>query len=194
MAVKSGAKYYHEACYVCFTCQTPFGQDEAVGAYNVGGDLYCEPCAQEAAAHSAGAPLKNCCKCTKPPTKRMLSALEKVWHPECFLCTNFSCQTSLDGTKFLERNEKPYCKACFSKLFSEKCHGCNKPIEPDSAGAAAPGQCIKSGTRSFHEQCFVCATCKTTLFAAGQSQAYPVNEIMYCKTHAHEKSLELSKS
>ena len=48
---------------------------------------------------------------------------------------------------FHERNNFPYCKACYVELACEKCAGCSKPIT-DKA--------IKALDKDWHVACFVC--------------------------------------
>jgi paxillin len=56
-----------------------------------------------------------CSGCGKPIAGRVVSALDKKWHPEHFVCA--FCMNPLAGGSFLEKNHKAYCRDCHNKLF-----------------------------------------------------------------------------
>jgi paxillin len=58
----------------------------------------------------------SCAGCQQPITGASVDALGKKWHPEHFVCA--FCMNSLAGQAFSEKNQKPYCKPCFTKLFT----------------------------------------------------------------------------
>ncbi|PIK44435.1 putative paxillin [Apostichopus japonicus] len=57
-----------------------------------------------------------CAGCNKPITGRCITAMQKKFHPEHFVCSY--CMKQLNKGTFKEQNDKPYCHTCFEKLFS----------------------------------------------------------------------------
>ncbi len=47
--------------------------------------------------------------------KKMLTALNKTWHPTCFTCS--SCSKQLNDESFLEKNSNAFCKYELINLF-----------------------------------------------------------------------------
>ena len=56
-----------------------------------------------------------CGGCSEPITGRCISALDRKFHPEHFVCA--FCLRQLSQGIFKEQTGKPYCSACFNKLF-----------------------------------------------------------------------------
>lgn len=56
-----------------------------------------------------------CGGCSEPITGRCISALERKFHPEHFVCA--FCLRQLSQGIFKEQKGKPYCSVCFNKLF-----------------------------------------------------------------------------
>jgi hypothetical protein len=73
--------------------------------------------------------LEKCEKCKMPITQKILRALGKAFHPECFSCP--SCQKSLDGIPFtVDKENCAYCLDCYHERFSPRCAACLKVIAP----------------------------------------------------------------
>merc|ERR1711991_921563 len=56
---------------------------------------------------------------------KQVKAVGKKYHVGCFVCNH--CRKPLRGEFHLHEG-KPYCKEDLLNLFSEKCSGCNQPI------------------------------------------------------------------
>ncbi|MEQ2211371.1 hypothetical protein XENOCAPTIV_028127, partial [Xenoophorus captivus] len=56
-----------------------------------------------------------CGGCGEPITGRCVSALDRRFHPEHFVCA--FCLRQLNHGIFKEQKEKPYCTVCYNKLF-----------------------------------------------------------------------------
>lgn len=56
-----------------------------------------------------------CGGCGKPIIGRCISAMDRKFHPEHFVCA--FCLRQLSQGIFKEQKGKPYCSACFDKLF-----------------------------------------------------------------------------
>lgn len=50
-----------------------------------------------------------------------IKCLNKVWHEECFKCTQ--CKSRLTLGKQRERDNWPYCDPCYKSLFAPKGYG-----------------------------------------------------------------------
>lgn len=83
-------------------------------------------------------------------------AENRSWHLHHFTC--FECDKSLGGTRYVMREDRPYCLECFEGLFAENCSTCKKPISNDEAR-------MSHGSRQWHasNKCFVCANCRVGL-------------------------------
>ena len=57
----------------------------------------------------------------------MVTALDEMWHPECFTCVN--CDTILKAYNYVVQDNKQYCKPCHEKLFGPPCSACHKPTK-----------------------------------------------------------------
>lgn len=142
----------------------------------------------------------KCQGCDRPVTDNYLSALQGVWHPECFVCTVSGwwasgdaglsmslrwCQTSLPPSfqeclgsftsgSFFELQGRPYCELHFHQRQGNICHGCSRPVT---------GRCITAAGRKYHPEHFICAYC------LGQLQKGTFREHsdkMYCRA-CHDK-------
>uniref|UniRef100_A0A8B9NFE0 Leupaxin n=1 Tax=Accipiter nisus TaxID=211598 RepID=A0A8B9NFE0_9AVES len=128
----------------------------------------------------------KCQGCDRPVTDNYLSALQGVWHPECFVCTVSGwCQTSLPPSfqeclssfasgSFFELQGRPYCELHFHQRQGNICHGCSHPVT---------GRCITAAGRKYHPEHFICAYC------LGQLQKGTFREHgdkMYCRA-CHDK-------
>ncbi|XP_065747417.1 four and a half LIM domains protein 2 isoform X2 [Phocoena phocoena] len=77
------------------------------------------------------------------------------------------CEDSLFGRKYILREERPYCVACFEALFASTCEECGKLIGCDCKD-------LSYKDRHWHEACFHCSRCRGSLvdkpFAAKEDQ------------------------
>ncbi|XP_072034102.1 paxillin-like isoform X2 [Amphiura filiformis] len=97
---------WHAECFVCGECRTPFNGSSF---FDHGGIPYCE-----IHYHSVRGSL--CAGCNKPITGRCITAMQKKFHPEHFVCA--FCLKQLNKGTFKEQNDKSYCHPCFVRLFS----------------------------------------------------------------------------
>ena len=51
---------------------------------------------------------KVCAACRKPVVGRSMSALNRVWHPEHFVCAH--CHEPFGESNFWEKVNQPYCE------------------------------------------------------------------------------------
>uniref|UniRef100_A0A3B4ASE8 LIM zinc-binding domain-containing protein n=1 Tax=Periophthalmus magnuspinnatus TaxID=409849 RepID=A0A3B4ASE8_9GOBI len=96
---------WHPDCFVCADCLTPFSNGYFL---ELEGRALCP-----LHFHSRQGTL--CGGCGEPITGRCISALSRKFHPEHFVCA--FCLRQLSQGIFKDQKGKPYCSACFNKLF-----------------------------------------------------------------------------
>nr|XP_051689920.1 leupaxin isoform X1 [Oryctolagus cuniculus] len=94
----------------------------------------------------------KCGGCNRPVLENYLSAMNTVWHPECFVCGD--CFSSFSTGSFFELEGRPFCELHYHQRRGTLCHGCGQPIT---------GRCISAMGHKFHPEHFVCAFCLTQL-------------------------------
>ncbi|NXG75483.1 LPXN protein, partial [Baryphthengus martii] len=147
---------WHPEHFFCAHCGKVFGDDSF---HERSGKPYCH---QDFLAMFA----PKCQGCERPVTDNYLSALQGIWHPECFVCTE--CLRSFAGGSFFELEGQPYCELHFHQRQGSICHGCGHPVT---------GRCITAAGRKYHPEHFICAYC------LGQLQKGTIREHgdkMYC--------------
>lgn len=97
--------YFHPECFVCTECGMPFNQSSF---YEYNDMPYCE-------LHYHMKRGSLCASCQKPINGRCITAMNKKFHPEHFVCS--FCTNYLSKGTFKEQNDKPYCHQCFQRLF-----------------------------------------------------------------------------
>ncbi|XP_067915977.1 leupaxin-like [Heterodontus francisci] len=131
-------KTWHPEHFFCAHCGDIFGND---GYHEKDGKPYCRK-----DYFNMFAP--KCGSCDRPVLDNYLSALNSVWHPECFVCRD--CFASFANSSFFEVDGMPYCELHYHQRQGTLCSGCQKPII---------GRCIAAMGRRFHPEHFVCAFC-----------------------------------
>ncbi|XP_070303513.1 leupaxin-like [Salvelinus sp. IW2-2015] len=96
---------WHPNCFVCSDCLKPFTD----GCFlELDGRPLCSlhfHSRQGTLCGGCGEPISGCC----------ISAMERKFHPEHFVCA--FCLRKLSQGVFKEQTGKPYCSACHTKLF-----------------------------------------------------------------------------
>lgn len=69
----------------------------------------------------------ECPACNKPIEGSVVSAMEKIWHTQCFRCT--TCHKTLENEQYYEKDNEPYCGKDYRKMYSLHCDFCHEPIE-----------------------------------------------------------------
>ncbi|XP_045873388.1 leupaxin isoform X2 [Meles meles] len=133
---------WHPEHFFCFHCGEVFG---AEGFHEKDKKPYCRK--DFLAMFSP-----KCGGCNRPVLENYLSAMDTVWHPECFVCGD--CFSSFSSGSFFELDGRPYCELHYHQRRGTLCHGCGQPIT---------GRCISAMGHKFHPEHFVCAFCLTQL-------------------------------
>ncbi|XP_061441497.1 LIM homeobox transcription factor 1-alpha [Rhineura floridana] len=98
---------------------------------------------------------RSVCKgCRGVIAERFLLRLNNsLWHERCVRCA--SCHEPLDSTCFY-RDEKPYCRLDYEKLFAVKCSSCFEVITPSEF-------VMRAQKSVYHMGCFCCCVCEKEL-------------------------------
>nr|XP_033781299.1 thyroid receptor-interacting protein 6 isoform X1 [Geotrypetes seraphini] len=170
---------FHVECFTCITCQCHLrGQP----FYSIDKKSYCEACYIVT--------LEKCCLCSKPILDRILRAVGKTYHPECFVCV--VCRRCLDGVPFtVDASSQIHCIEDFHLKFAPRCSVCGNAIMPE------PGQeetvRIVALDRSFHIGCYKCEECGLLLSSEGEGRGcYPLDGHILCKSCSGRRIQELS--
>jgi len=163
-------KNFHPECFQCITCQKSLGGQVFIEKE---GKFYCEIC-----YYNAFNP--KCGQCDKVIMGQYVSALDRSWHAECFVCSE--CCQPFTSTQFHKHNNKPYCEQHFRELVAETCDKCHKPIE---------GQIFEALDKKFHLDCFVCKHgC-----VIGEGINFHVHEDeVYCLSHFEKLFMQTCES
>ncbi|KAK5905929.1 hypothetical protein CgunFtcFv8_001839 [Champsocephalus gunnari] len=131
-------KVWHPEHFVCTECEAELGSRNF---FEKDGRPYCE-----SDYFTLFSP--HCAQCNKPILNKMVTALDKNWHPECFCCVK--CSRAFGEEGFHDREGQQYCQQCFLTLFASRCQGCSQPILENYISAL---------NSLWHPQCFVCREC-----------------------------------
>ncbi|VDK86412.1 unnamed protein product [Litomosoides sigmodontis] len=80
-----------------------------IGFVEEKGHKYCERCFETEIA-------PRCAKCGQPITADCLNALQKQWHPDCFVCAH--CHNPFGNSAFFLEHGQPYCETGKFFMFS----------------------------------------------------------------------------
>jgi len=155
---------YHPEHFVCGNCQMPLGTSNF---YEQDGVPNCEKCYQELFC-------SRCAHCDEPITGKCITALNRKWHADHFICGQ--CLGPFPGGSFFEKEGRPYCENCFHNAFSSRCAGCNQSIK---------GECINALGQQWHPEHFVCQYCQKSF---GSGSFYEYGGKPYCETHYHQQT------
>nr|XP_025123299.1 paxillin isoform X4 [Bubalus bubalis] len=129
---------WHPEHFFCAQCGAFFGPE---GFHEKDGKAYCRKDYFDMFAPKCGG-------CARAILENYISALNTLWHPECFVCRE--CFTPFVHGSFFEHEGQPYCEAHYHERRGSLCSGCQKPIT---------GRCITAMAKKFHPEHFVCAFC-----------------------------------
>ncbi|XP_042327180.1 thyroid receptor-interacting protein 6 isoform X2 [Sceloporus undulatus] len=170
---------FHVECFTCATCRCRLrGQP----FYAIDRRSYCESCYIVT--------LEKCSMCSKPIMDRILRAMGKAYHPQCFTCV--VCHRCLDGVPFtVDATSQIHCIEDFHRKFAPRCSVCGNAIMPE------PGQeetvRIVALDRSFHIGCYKCEECGLLLSSEGEGRGcYPLDGHILCKSCSAQRIQELS--
>ncbi|XP_031156681.1 verprolin-like isoform X1 [Sander lucioperca] len=129
---------WHPEHFFCAQCGSFFGPE---GFHEKDGKAFCRKDYFDMFAPKCGG-------CARAILENYISALNSLWHPECFVCRE--CFTPFVNGSFFEHDGQPYCEVHYHERRGSLCSGCQKPIT---------GRCITAMSKKFHPEHFVCAFC-----------------------------------
>ncbi|KAH9489866.1 hypothetical protein Btru_051782, partial [Bulinus truncatus] len=131
-------KMWHPEHFFCAQCGRLFGEEDF---HEKNGKAYCREDYFQMFAPKCGG-------CAQPIMDNYISALNRQWHPECFVC--WECRATFGVGSFFDYEGLPYCETHYHAKKGSLCASCEKPIT---------GRCITAMFRKFHPEHFVCAFC-----------------------------------
>ncbi|CAF1396917.1 unnamed protein product [Adineta steineri] len=161
---------YHPEHLRCTACNIEIGRKDF---YEKSGKPYCEHDYRRLFA-------PKCTRCDQPIIDVMITALNRNWHPEHFLCE--LCQRRVGEDGYHEKDGHAYCRECYMNNFVPKCLGCKQTIV-DTYIQALGGH--------YHKTCFVCQECSQP-FLTGSF--YEHDHQPLCELHYHQRRGSLCSS
>lgn len=177
--------YFHPEHFTCKTCSVrhellsspfrysiPFSQVELGGKpyLEKDGTFYCEP-----HFHSQFSP--KCAGCGSALGSGYITAMEKDWHPQCFVCAG--CKSPFPTGQFRRHEGSPYCDGCFVSMHALKCAACSQPIS---------GEVFKAMDRNYHAECFKCSPGKPFAHVLPPGAPFHMHEDeILCPEHYKER-------
>ncbi|XP_055124116.1 prickle planar cell polarity protein 3 isoform X6 [Symphalangus syndactylus] len=138
---------WHPQCFVCTTCQELLV--DLIYFYHAG-KVYC-------GRHHAECLRPRCQACDEIIFSPECTEAEgRHWHMDHFCC--FECEASLGGQRYVMRQSRPHCCACYEARHAEYCDGCGEHIGLDQGQMAYEGQHWHASDR-----CFCCSRCGRAL-------------------------------
>uniref|UniRef100_A0A8C4WZS7 Paxillin n=1 Tax=Eptatretus burgeri TaxID=7764 RepID=A0A8C4WZS7_EPTBU len=161
--VTAMGKTWHPEHFVCTHCQEEIGSRSF---FEKDGEPYCQT-----DYHNLFAP--RCAYCNGPVIDKVVTALNRTWHPEHFFCAQ--CGRAFGEEGFHEKDGKPFCEKDFFEMFAPKCSGCSQPIMENYLSAL---------NTVWHPGCFVCRECYTPFI---NGCFFELDAQPYCELHYHAR-------
>ncbi|XP_030076956.1 leupaxin isoform X2 [Microcaecilia unicolor] len=156
-------KTWHVEHFTCTHCGEEIGTQQF---FERNGLAYCKRDYQDLFS-------PPCAYCAAPVLDKVLTAMDKTWHPEHFFCAH--CGEVFGEEGFHERNGKPFCRKDFLNIFSPRCSRCNQPVLDNYFSAL---------NAAWHPECFVCGDCSCTF---SQGSFFELNGHPYCELDYHRR-------
>uniref|UniRef100_A0A8C3HJL9 Transforming growth factor beta 1 induced transcript 1 n=1 Tax=Chrysemys picta bellii TaxID=8478 RepID=A0A8C3HJL9_CHRPI len=154
---------WHPEHFVCTHCQKEMGGSNF---FEKDGAPYCERDYFQLFS-------PRCGLCNEPILDKMVTALDKNWHPEHFCCVK--CGRPFGEEGFHEKDGQQYCRQDFYELFSTRCQGCSQAILENYISALSA---------LWHPECFVCRECYAPFL---QGSFFEHGGRPFCETHYHKQ-------
>ncbi|XP_030634216.1 filamin-binding LIM protein 1 [Chanos chanos] len=167
-AIEALNRTYHASCFQCRQCEVPLAGKIY---YNKAGIPLCEDCYQ--------ASLEPCWACGEVIKDHMIRALERAYHPPCFVCT--TCNQAIGEQRFAQGEVgEVYCLQDYYRKYAPQCSVCAQLIIPREDGTDS--YTVECLGRSFHEDCYRCEVCKVLLSPEPNEQGcHPLEGQILCK-------------
>lgn len=160
---------YHSGCFQCRQCCAPLAGRQY---YSRSGLPLCEACHQ--------ASLEPCWACGDVIKDHVIRALERAYHPPCFVCT--TCRQPIGEQRFAQGEVgEVYCLQDYYRKYAPQCGVCGLMIIPRDDGTDSfTVECLG---RSYHEDCYRCQVCAVLLSPEPDERGcHPLDGQMLCRT------------
>lgn len=107
-----------------------------------------------------------CAGCNEAIIGRIVSAMGKRFHPQCFQCG--VCGEHLEHVSAYAHEGQPYCHLDYHERFAPKCHHCRTPIVDPRFITLNDAEL---GQRFYHELHFFCSECGDPFLDPSKSSA-----------------------
>uniref|UniRef100_A0A8B9L628 Filamin binding LIM protein 1 n=2 Tax=Astyanax mexicanus TaxID=7994 RepID=A0A8B9L628_ASTMX len=167
-AIEALNRTYHSSCFQCRQCHAPLAGKMY---YNKSGIPLCEDCYQ--------ASLEPCWACGEVIMDHVIRALERAYHPPCFVCT--TCRQPIGEQRFAQGEVgEVYCLQDYYRKYAPQCSICGELIIPREDGTDS--YTVECLGRSFHEDCYRCEVCGVLLSPEPNEQGcHPLDGQILCK-------------
>ncbi|KAL2091579.1 hypothetical protein ACEWY4_013842 [Coilia grayii] len=167
-AIEALNRTYHAACFQCRQCHIPLAGKLY---YNKAGIPLCEDCYQ--------ASLEPCWACGEVIKDHVIRALERAYHPPCFVCT--TCRQPIGEQRFAQGEVgEVYCLQDYYRKYAPQCSACDMLIIPREDGTDS--YTVECLGRPFHEDCYRCEVCRVVLSPDPNEQGcHPLEGQILCK-------------
>ncbi|KAK3512484.1 hypothetical protein QTP70_014633 [Hemibagrus guttatus] len=167
-AIEALNRTYHSNCFQCRQCHAALAGKIY---YNKAGIPLCEDCYQ--------ASLEPCWACGEVIQDHVIRALERAYHPPCFVCT--TCRQPIGEQRFAQGEVgEVYCLHDYYRKYAPQCSVCGELIIPREDGTDSfTVECLG---RSFHEDCYRCELCAVLLSPEpNEHGCHPLDGQILCK-------------
>ncbi|XP_059399704.1 filamin-binding LIM protein 1 isoform X1 [Carassius carassius] len=167
-AIEALNRTYHAVCFQCRQCHAPLA---AKIYYNKSGTPLCDDCYQ--------ASLEPCWACGDVIKDQVIRALERAYHPPCFVCT--TCRQPIGEQRFAQGEVgEVYCLQDYYRKYAPQCHVCGELIIPREDGTDSfTVECLG---HSYHEDCYRCEVCRVLLSPEpNENGCHPLDGQILCK-------------
>ncbi|KAF7693514.1 hypothetical protein HF521_008830 [Silurus meridionalis] len=139
--------------------------------YNKAGIPLCEDCYQ--------ASLEPCWACGDVIKDHVIRALERAYHPPCFVCT--TCRQPIGEQRFAQGEVgEVYCLHDYYRKYAPQCNVCGEMIIPREDGTDS--YTVECLGRCFHEDCYRCELCAMLLSPEpNEHGCHPLDGQILCK-------------
>merc|ERR1711871_385650 len=141
-------RVYHKNCFTCTVCSSPFPDGQFFAESR---NPYCEE-------HFLEMFGSKCYRCDEFVNGDVLTALDKTWHLECFVCDG--CGEGFPDLNYFGHGNRAYCKECYCKRYADKCPGCGKFVVGNAVQITDP---TSNKNVSWHVECLTCTRCNCSL-------------------------------
>ncbi|XP_058618146.1 filamin-binding LIM protein 1 isoform X2 [Onychostoma macrolepis] len=167
-AIEALNRTYHAVCFQCRQCHAPLA---AKIYYNKSGIPLCDDCYQ--------ASLEPCWACGDVIKDHVIRALERAYHPPCFVCT--TCRQPIGEQRFAQGEVgEVYCLQDYYRKYAPQCRACGELIIPREDGTDSfTVECLG---HSYHEDCYRCEVCSVLLSPEpNENGCHPLDGQILCK-------------